>query len=55
MLEGRLSDMDSPEAAFATGMQIPPQSVNLLGATEIPGGIECHPVVTESECQPIQD
>ena len=29
MSECRLSDMDSLETAFATGMQIPPQSVNL--------------------------
>ena len=49
MSEGRLSDMDSQEAVFTTGMQIPPQSVNLLETTEIPGGIGYHPVVTESD------
>ena len=48
MSEGRLSDMDSLEAAFTTGMQIPPQSVNLPEAAEIPGGIIYHPVA-ESE------
>ena len=44
MSEGRHSDMDSPEAAFTTGMQIPPQSVNLPGAAELPGDIVYHPV-----------
>ena len=49
MSEGRLSGMDSQEAVFATGMQIPSQSVNLPETTEIPGGIGYHPVVTESD------
>ena len=49
MSEGRLSDVDSKEAVFATGMQIPPGSVNLPETTEIPGGIGYHPVVTESD------
>ena len=35
MTEGRLSDMDSQEAVFARGMQIPPQHVSLQGTTEI--------------------
>ena len=37
------------EAAFATGMQIPSQSVNLLGSTETLGDIEYQPVVAESD------
>ena len=49
MSEGKLSDMDSQEAVFARGMQIPPQHVNLQETTEIPGGIGYHPVATESD------
>ena len=49
MSEGRLSTMDSREAVFARGMQIPPQHVNLQETTEIPGGIGDHPVATESD------
>ena len=47
MSEGRLSDMDSQEAVFARGMQIPPLQVNPWETTELPGGIGYHPVVTE--------
>ena len=47
MPEGRLSDIDSQEAVFARGMQIPPRQVNPWETTELPGGIGCHPVVTE--------
>ena len=47
MSEGRLSDMDSQEAMFARGMQIPLQQVNPLETTELPGGIGYHPVVSE--------
>ena len=39
MSEGRLSDMDSQEAVFLGGIQIPPHHVNLNETTEIPGGI----------------
>ena len=49
MSEGRLSDMDLQEAVFATGMQIPIQHANLWETTELPCGIEYHPVVTESD------
>ena len=45
--ESRLSDMDSQEAVFARGMQIPPQQVNPWETTELLGGIGYHPVVTE--------
>ena len=49
MSEGRLSDMESQEAVFARGMQIPPQQVNSQETTELPGGIGYHPLVTESD------
>ena len=49
MSEGRHSDMDSQEAVFARGMQIPLRHVNLQETTEIPGGIGYHPVATESD------
>ena len=49
MSEGRLSDMDSQEAVFARGMQIPPQHVNPQETTEIPGGTGYHPVVPKSD------
>ena len=49
MSEGRLSDMDSQEAVFAGGIQIPPQHVNLNETAEIPGGIGYHSVAAESD------
>ena len=47
MSEGRLSDIDSQEAVFARGMQIPLWQINPWETTELPGGIGYHPVVTE--------
>ena len=47
MSEGRLSDMDAPEAMFARGMQIPTQQVNPWETTELLGGLGYHPVVSE--------
>ena len=47
MSEGRLSDMDSQEAMFVRGMQIPPQQVNPWETTELLGGLGYHPVVSE--------
>ena len=44
MSEGRLSDMGSLETAFATVIQMPPQSVNLPRAVGMPGSIAYHPV-----------
>ena len=49
MSEGRLSDMDSQEAVFPGGIQIPPHHVNLKENAEIPGGIRYHSVATESD------
>ena len=41
--------MDSGEAVFARGMQIPPRCVNLHENDEILGGIGYQPVATESD------
>ena len=39
--------MDSQEAMFVRGMQIPPTQVNQWETTELPGGLGYHPVVSE--------
>ena len=50
MSEGGLSDIDSQRAVFQGGMQMPPCHVNLNETANIPsGGIEYHPVVSESD------
>ena len=48
--EGGLSEIDSKRAVFQGGMQMPPCHVNLNETVNIPsGGIEYHPVVSESD------
>ena len=48
--EGGLSDIHSQGAVFLGGIQRPPCCVNLNETANIPsGGIEYHPVVSESE------
>ena len=48
--EGGLSEIDSQRAVFQRGMQMPPCHVNLNETANISsGGIEYHPVVSESE------
>ena len=50
MSKGVPSDIDSPRAVSYGGVQMPPCSVNLSEAAYIPpGGIEYHPVVSESD------
>ena len=48
--EGGLSDIDSQRVVFQGGIQMPPHCVNLNETANIPsGGIEYHPVVSESD------
>ena len=47
MSEDELSDMDTQEAVFGRGMQMPPWQVNPWETTELPGGIGYHSVVSE--------
>ena len=49
MSEGGLSDMDSQEAVFVGGIQIPPCHVNVRETEKILGGIEYHSVAAESD------
>ena len=50
MSEGVPSDIDSLRAVSYGGVLMPPHSVNLSEAAYIPpGGIEYHPVVSESD------
>ena len=44
MSEGRLSDVGSIDVAFARGMQMPSQSINLLRVVGLPEGVVHHPV-----------
>ena len=48
--EGGLSDINSQEAVFLGGVQMPPHHVDLNETTDIPsGGNKYHPVVMESD------
>ena len=44
MSEGRLSDIGSKDAAFATDMQMPSRGINLPRAVGLPEGVVHHPV-----------
>ena len=48
--EGGLSDIDSQRSVLQGGAQMPPNHANLNETAYLPsGGIECHPVVLESD------
>ena len=50
MSEGGLSDIDSQGAVFSGGIQMSPCHVELSETANVPsGGIQYHPVVTESD------